>query len=48
MNPPPVSEQTFRAIDVIRKKRDGVELAASEIESFVNAYTNDNIPDYQV
>jgi len=48
VNPPPVSEPTFRAIDLIRKKRDGVELGASEIESFVNAYTNDNIPDYQV
>jgi len=48
VNPPPASEQTFRAIDVIRKKRDGVELAASEIEFFVNAYTNDKIPDYQV
>ena len=40
--------QTFRAIDVIRKKRDGMELSRREIESLVNAYTDGNIPDYQV
>jgi pyrimidine-nucleoside phosphorylase/thymidine phosphorylase len=40
--------QTFRAIDVIRKKRDGVELARGEIEGLVNAYTHGDIPDYQV
>jgi pyrimidine-nucleoside phosphorylase len=39
---------TFRAIDVIRKKRDGVELSRAEIEGLVNAYTNAEIPDYQV
>ena len=39
---------TFRAIDVIRKKRDGIELSPSEIESFVAAYTRGDIPDYQV
>jgi pyrimidine-nucleoside phosphorylase len=39
---------TFRAIDVIRKKRDGVELSPGEIEGLVNAYTNGEIPDYQV
>jgi pyrimidine-nucleoside phosphorylase len=48
VNPTPASTQTFRAIDVIRKKRDGVELSASEIESLVNAYTRSDIPDYQV
>jgi pyrimidine-nucleoside phosphorylase/thymidine phosphorylase len=42
------STQTFRAIDVIRKKRDGVELSRDEIESLVNGYTRDDIPDYQV
>jgi pyrimidine-nucleoside phosphorylase len=43
------SEQpTFRAIDVIRKKRDGVELSPAEIEGLVNAYTKGEIPDYQV
>jgi pyrimidine-nucleoside phosphorylase len=38
----------FRAIDVIRKKRDGWELSRHEIESLVNAYTRGDIPDYQV
>ncbi|MGA8342258.1 MAG: thymidine phosphorylase [Candidatus Sulfotelmatobacter sp.] len=40
--------QTFRAIDVIRKKRDGLDLSRGEIEGLVNAYTNGDIPDYQV
>jgi pyrimidine-nucleoside phosphorylase len=48
VNPTPASAQTFRAIDVIRKKRDGGELTRSEIESLVNAYTASEIPDYQV
>ena len=39
---------TFRAIDVIRKKRDGVELSRAEIEALVAAYTAGEIPDYQV
>jgi pyrimidine-nucleoside phosphorylase len=42
------SAQTFRAIDVIRKKRDGIELSREEIESLVSAYTSGDIPDYQV
>src|SRR6201987_4314339 len=51
--PPQVSEsktasRTFRAIDVIRKKRDGKELSPGEIEGLVRAYTNGDIPDYQV
>jgi len=40
--------RTFRAIDVIRKKRDGVALSREEIGALVNAYTKDEIPDYQV
>jgi len=48
VNSPPVSARIFRAIDVIRKKRDGVELSRDEIESLVNGYTRDDIPDYQV
>ena len=40
--------QIFRAIDVIRKKRDGVELSRTEIESLVGGYTKGEIPDYQV
>ncbi len=45
---PSTPTSTFRAIDVIRKKRDGIELSQSEIESLVNAYTAGDIPDYQV
>ena len=39
---------TFRAIDVIRKKRDGAELSRVEIEGLISAYTKGEIPDYQV
>jgi pyrimidine-nucleoside phosphorylase len=39
--------QTFRAIDVIRKKRDAGELSQAEIEFLVQAYTAGEIPDYQ-
>ncbi len=39
---------TFRAIDVIRKKRDAIELSGEEIEGLINAYTSGDIPDYQV
>jgi pyrimidine-nucleoside phosphorylase len=42
------SADTIRAIDVIRKKRDGGELSAAEIESFICGYTKGDIPDYQV
>jgi pyrimidine-nucleoside phosphorylase/thymidine phosphorylase len=45
---PPAESQTFRAVDVIRKKRDGQELSPSEIEYLVHAYTTGEIPDYQV
>jgi pyrimidine-nucleoside phosphorylase len=42
------SESTpIRAIDVIRKKRDGGELTRAEIEAVVNGYTAGTIPDYQ-
>ena len=44
----PTVPQTFRAIDVIRKKRDGAELSRGEIEGLVSAYTKGEIPDYQV
>ncbi|MGB0030612.1 MAG: thymidine phosphorylase [Candidatus Sulfotelmatobacter sp.] len=48
MNPTSASAQTFRAIDVIRKKRDGGELSRDEIDYLVNSYTRGDIPDYQV
>jgi pyrimidine-nucleoside phosphorylase len=41
------ASQTFRAIDVIRKKRDGGELSGAEIEDLVNSYTKGETPDYQ-
>ena len=48
MSPKTSPPEIFRAIDVIRKKRDGIELSQAEIEGLVNAYTQGNIPDYQV
>src|SRR5579871_2006084 len=42
------SPQPIRAIDVIRKKREGGELTQAEIESLVNGYTRGEVPDYQV
>ncbi|MGC2332334.1 MAG: thymidine phosphorylase [Candidatus Acidiferrales bacterium] len=38
----------IRAIDVIRKKRDGLELSRAEIESLIGGYTRGEIPDYQI
>jgi pyrimidine-nucleoside phosphorylase/thymidine phosphorylase len=48
VNPTSGSAQTLRAIDVIRKKRDGGELSRGEIDYLVNSYTAGDIPDYQV
>ena len=48
MSEPTSVAHPFRAIDVIRKKRDGSELSRAEIEGLVNAYTRGAIPDYQV
>ena len=36
-----------RMIDIITKKRDNVELTKEEIKTFVEGYTNKDIPDYQ-
>lgn len=38
----------MRMYDIIAKKRDGKELTDAEIRFFVNGYTADEIPDYQV
>ncbi|HMR64937.1 MAG TPA: thymidine phosphorylase, partial [Anaerolineae bacterium] len=37
----------MRAVDIIAKKRDGLELTSQELEFFVTGYTNGTIPDYQ-
>jgi pyrimidine-nucleoside phosphorylase len=38
----------MRAVDILRKKRDGGELTAEELAFFIRNYASDNIPDYQV
>jgi len=41
-------EERMRAVDIIVKKRDGLELTREEIEFFVRGITSGEIPDYQV
>ncbi|GAB4509496.1 MAG: pyrimidine-nucleoside phosphorylase [Anaerolineae bacterium] len=38
----------MRAVDIIAKKRDGQALTEAEINWFIQAYTQEAIPDYQV
>ncbi len=38
----------MRAIDIIIKKRDGLELTEEEISFFIKEYVSSNIPDYQM
>ena len=38
----------MRAVDLIRKKRDSVELSREEINFLVTGYTRGDIPDYQM
>jgi pyrimidine-nucleoside phosphorylase len=38
----------MRTVDLIRRKRDGEELAPEEIDYLVDGYTNAEIPDYQM
>src|SRR3989475_13279967 len=47
VNAPLASAPAIRTADVIRKKRDGVELSRAEIEYLVRGYTTGEIPDYQ-
>ena len=37
----------MRAVEIIEKKRDKIELSKEEIEFFVRGYTDGIIPDYQ-
>lgn len=37
----------MRAVDIIAKKRDGLELTGEELKFFVEGYTRGDIPDYQ-
>lgn len=37
----------MNAVDLIIKKRDGLELSTEEIQSFIRGYTREEIPDYQ-
>jgi pyrimidine-nucleoside phosphorylase len=46
--PDPAGGHAFRAVDVIRKKRDGQELSRAEIHDLVAGYTSGRIPDYQI
>ena len=38
----------FNPVHLITAKRDGEELSASALHAFVDAYTNDTVPDYQM
>jgi pyrimidine-nucleoside phosphorylase len=38
----------MRAVDIIRKKRDSLELSREEIEFLVHGATHDTVPDYQL
>jgi pyrimidine-nucleoside phosphorylase len=35
-------------VEIIKKKRSGIELSADEIKSFITKYTRDELPDYQM
>ena len=37
----------MRAVDIIERKRDGLELTREEIEFFIDGYVRGEIPDYQ-
>ncbi|MDF2854495.1 MAG: deoA [Neobacillus sp.] len=38
----------MRMVDLIEKKRDGLELTTDEIKYIINGYTEGSIPDYQI
>lgn len=41
-------ERGMRTVDIIQKKRDGMELSSEEIAHLVRGYTQGEIPDYQM
>jgi len=41
-------KQSFNPVSLIRKKRDGGTLQEREIENLIDAYTKDELPDYQM
>ncbi|GIQ62205.1 hypothetical protein PACILC2_07730 [Paenibacillus cisolokensis] len=38
----------MRMVDLIAKKRDGLELTTDEIRFMIDGYTKGDIPDYQM
>ncbi|MDW8751138.1 pyrimidine-nucleoside phosphorylase [Streptococcus suis] len=38
----------MRAVDLIQKKRDGLELTTEEIQWLINGYVDGSVPDYQM
>lgn len=43
-----VSNQTFLPMEIIKKKRNKLPLTSEEITFFINSYTQEAIPDYQM
>ena len=38
----------MRAVDIIQKKRDGLELTRQEIQWLIEGYVDGTVPDYQM
>ena len=38
----------MRAVDIIQKKRDGLELTSQEIQWLIEGYVDGAVPDYQM
>ena len=39
---------SMRAVDLIQKKRDGLELSSDEIQWLISGYVAGTVPDYQM
>jgi len=46
--PPDHSSNELHVVDLIRRKREGEALSASELASLITAYTRGDVPDYQM